>query len=222
MAARPREVDRSGDAKRRALILAAAEKLFRHYGPGKTTIGDIAAEAGIGVGSVYLEFCSKDDIVGELSRRRHDRVLAAMHEASLTGSYPERLAAALEARIRTLFALSAEGAHSCDLVLCSAAPVKSAYGRFRTEELELVRELLDAGAEAGELDVADAGATAELIQRAYATFSPPWLFEQSPKEALEKARRMSQLLLDGLAARTREPQSRTTGKGRRSRARANS
>ena len=70
--------DKQSDPVRRAEILAVAEKLFKHYGPSKTTIGDIAREAGIGVGSVYLEFCSKDEIVGELATRRHDRVLAAL------------------------------------------------------------------------------------------------------------------------------------------------
>src|SRR5215216_626211 len=111
--------DKPSDPARRAQILAAAEKLFRHYGPLKTTIGDIAREAEIGVGSVYLEFCSKEDIVGELAARRHDRVLSAMRAVAAKGKCGERLSAALEARVEALFALSSEGAHACDLVLCS-------------------------------------------------------------------------------------------------------
>src|SRR5512139_3461660 len=88
--------ERVSDPARRGGILEAAEKLFRHYGPHKTTIGDIAREAGIGVGSIYLEFCSKDDIVAELSGRRHHRVLSAMQRAAGTARGEKRLSAALE------------------------------------------------------------------------------------------------------------------------------
>jgi AcrR family transcriptional regulator len=189
---------RASDPARRGRILAAAEKLFRHYGPAKTTIGDIARETGIGVGSVYLEFDSKDAIVSELSTRRHDRVLDAMRAAASTGKCPERLCKALEARLETLFDMSDEGAHACDLVLCSASAVKTVHGRFREEEMAFVAELLAAGARAGELEVNDARGAAELIQRAYASLSPPWLFELSRREALRQARAMNTLLLRGL------------------------
>ena len=41
----------------------------------------------------------------------------------------------------------------------------------------------------------------ELIQRAYASLSPPWLFEQSANEARRNAREMCRLLLVGLLSR---------------------
>src|SRR4029079_9279854 len=69
-------------ARRREQILSAADRLLRHYGPNKTTVADVAREAGIGVGSVYLEFPSKDALIEELSRARHRAVLAAMRAAA--------------------------------------------------------------------------------------------------------------------------------------------
>jgi AcrR family transcriptional regulator len=184
---------------RRSAILEAAERLFRHYGIGKTTIGDVARECGIGVGSVYLEFESKDSIVSELASRRHESVLGAMKRAAETrGTYAERLSAALEARIEALFALNSQGAHSCDLVLCPSSAVKTAYGRFRNEELEFVAGLLEEGTRAGELAVEDPRRTAELIQRAYVSFSPPGLFEQDRRRVLAQVRDMNRLLLRGL------------------------
>jgi hypothetical protein len=57
----------TAEAERRQTILAAAERLLRHYGPGKTTIAEIAREADVGVGTVYLEFSSKDAILEALS-----------------------------------------------------------------------------------------------------------------------------------------------------------
>lgn len=185
--------ERSGDPERRAAILDAADKLFRHYGPGKTTIGDIAREADVGVGSVYLEFCSKDEIVGELSGRRHHRVLSAMRSAAGTARGAERLTRALEARVDTLFELREEGTHSCDLVMC--ASTKGSFGRFRSEERELVIELLR-----GE-GVKDAARVAELIERAHATLSPPWLFELDRRRALALCRELNAVLVAGVFAR---------------------
>ena len=54
-------------SRRSDQILDAAERLLRHYGRNKTTVSDIAREAGIAVGSVYLEFETKDAIVAALS-----------------------------------------------------------------------------------------------------------------------------------------------------------
>lgn len=199
--AKPATPDQKSDPERRRLILDAAEKLLSHYGPSKTTINDIAREAGVGVGSVYLEFESKDEIVGVLSWRRHRRVLDAMREAATRGSYVERLKRALEARIHALLEMSREGAHSCDLVLCKSQPVQKAHGRFREDELEFVAELLAAGTAAGELEVKEPRKAAELVQRAYATFSPPWLFEQDRREVLSAVKAMNELILSGIARR---------------------
>src|SRR5512140_1621330 len=88
------------EAQRRAIILAAADRLLRHYGPQKTTVADVAREAGVGVGTVYLEFPSKDAIVEELSRARHRAVLDAMRAAAgAAGTAEERLTGALDARL---------------------------------------------------------------------------------------------------------------------------
>ena len=69
-------------ADRRVLILQAAERLLGHYGLQKTTVADIAREAKIGVGTVYLEFNSKDAIISELSDAKYRHVLRAMRRAA--------------------------------------------------------------------------------------------------------------------------------------------
>ncbi|MBK8190064.1 MAG: TetR/AcrR family transcriptional regulator [Vampirovibrionales bacterium] len=48
---------------KRALILGAADLLFKTLGYDRTTVEDIAQEAGISKASVYLEFRSKEDIL---------------------------------------------------------------------------------------------------------------------------------------------------------------
>ena len=46
----------------RGKILDAAERRLLHYGFKKTTIDEIAADAGVGKGTVYLYFDSKEEI----------------------------------------------------------------------------------------------------------------------------------------------------------------
>jgi AcrR family transcriptional regulator len=58
-------------------ILDAADRLLARYGYRKMTIDDVAREAGIGKGTIYLHFRSKEDVVlsrvDRLVRRLLDR-----------------------------------------------------------------------------------------------------------------------------------------------------
>jgi AcrR family transcriptional regulator len=190
-------------AQRRELIIKAAERLLGHYGPQKTTIADVAREAGVGVGSVYLEFPSKDALVEELSRSRHRAVLDAMRAAATAAGRPfrARLTGALDARLRAFFALADEGAHACDLVHCVSAAVKTAQASFHDEELALVASVLRSGAESGELDAREPEAAARAVLRAYATFSPPWLWGQDRGELERAIAAMHEVVLYGLLRR---------------------
>ncbi|MDB4935811.1 MAG: hypothetical protein JWP87_2783 [Labilithrix sp.] len=191
------------DDRRRA-ILDCAARLFRHYGHSKTTVADIAREAHMGVGTVYLVFPSKEAIVEELSSSAHVRVLHAMREvaeARAYDSFGERLSGVMEARTAMFQKLAEEGQHACELVHCKSGPVKSVHARFRDEEALLLQQIIEDARRAGEVAPLDVKRGVALVQRAYATLSPPWLFEQSPDEATRAAHEMCRLLLLGLITR---------------------
>lgn len=64
------------DAERnRQLILQAARELFSQRGLA-VSLDDVAAHAGVGVGTVYRRFPSRDAIVDELFRTRLDELVA--------------------------------------------------------------------------------------------------------------------------------------------------
>ena len=193
----------STDARRRA-ILESAARLFRHNGHMKTTVADIAREAQMGVGTFYLVFPSKEAIVEELSSSAHGRVLKAMRDVAVVRAcdgFGERLAGVLEMRVAKFHELAKEGQHACELVHCGSAPVKSVHARFGEEEAALLRELFEDARKAGELAPVDVKRVVSLVQRAYATLSPPWLYELAPDEARRAAYEMCRLLLLGLATR---------------------
>lgn len=57
---------KSENEERRERILDAATELIAHYGYDKTTVSDIAREAGISKGAIYLHFESKDALFEDL------------------------------------------------------------------------------------------------------------------------------------------------------------
>lgn len=61
--------------EREQRILDAAAKLFAHYGYDKTTVSDIAEEAGISKGAVYLHYKSKEDLFDALILHEGERLL---------------------------------------------------------------------------------------------------------------------------------------------------
>ena len=61
-------------------ILDATDRLLARYGYRKMTVEDIAHEAGIGKGTIYLHFTSKEEIVLSHVDRIVDRVKQRLRE----------------------------------------------------------------------------------------------------------------------------------------------
>lgn len=174
---------------------------MRHYGPMKTTVADIAKEARIGVGTVYLEFRNKDAILVALSQSRHERVLRAVEHAWGDGRpAPARLERALLARLEA-FLECADGAHGSDLVTCACPAVEQAYRTFRETELRLFARFLRDAAQRGELVVPDAEASARVLLLAYRAFEPPLLYDGPAEERTREVASLCRLLLEGLLPR---------------------
>ena len=66
----------------RAQILKAAESMFQRYGVSKTTMDDIAKEAGVSRPTVYRYFGDRDSLITALiearSRRLFDKARASI------------------------------------------------------------------------------------------------------------------------------------------------
>ncbi len=68
----PRKFSDDERERVRDRILDTGLDLFGRYGPGKTTMDEVARAAGIGKGTVYLFFPSKEDLLFELIRREYN------------------------------------------------------------------------------------------------------------------------------------------------------
>lgn len=68
---RPTADDTAGTPDRRLQILEAAERCFARAGFHRTTMQEVAVEAGMSPGNLYRYFASKDDLVaGQIDRNR--------------------------------------------------------------------------------------------------------------------------------------------------------
>ena len=64
--------DKAGDKRER--ILSAAERIFARHGFFAAKVSDVAKEAGVADGTIYLYFKSKDDVLISLFERRMQQV----------------------------------------------------------------------------------------------------------------------------------------------------
>ena len=77
--------DRAGDKRER--ILSAAEIIFARHGFFAAKVSDVAKEAGVADGTIYLYFKSKDDLLISLFERRMLELTGAL-QAAIAGQPP--------------------------------------------------------------------------------------------------------------------------------------
>lgn len=85
MGGRARTIDPAG---KRAAVLDAAMTLFTQKGYEKTSIADIAARAGVSVGSVYRAFADKPALLAAIEDRMSQRLAAMIRLAWATDLPP--------------------------------------------------------------------------------------------------------------------------------------
>ncbi len=66
--------------ERERRILDSAARLIEHYGYDKTTVDEIAKEAGVSKGAIYLHFKSKEDLFEALLMRESERIAELFFE----------------------------------------------------------------------------------------------------------------------------------------------
>jgi len=185
-AARP--LRRDAERNRRRILEAAAEAFAER---GLTiTMDDIAAHAGVGVGTVYRRFPQKDLLIEALFEERVGELVALAEEAlraedpweGLVG-FLER-AQALQASNRGLKELVLSTAHGRDRVAC----VRERLG-------PLARELVARAQASGQLRADVEGSDLPLIQVMLGA-----IVDVTRDVAPDTWRRMLALMIDGLRA----------------------
>lgn len=188
-------------------ILDATDRLLARFGYRKMTVEDIATEAGIGKGTIYLHFSSKEEVVLSHVDRIVDR-LKQQHLAVIARSEntaPERIRQMLLARVLFRFDSIQHYTQSLNDLLAALRPgLLARRAMYFEEEAQLFAEVLDAGRVSGEFQFENALTTARALLEATNGLLPYSLSTIELGERDEVERRTSaitDLLLQGLLSR---------------------
>src|ERR1700742_204100 len=80
-----RRVRRSDELRNHEALVRAATAALRREGTG-VTMSTIAAEAGVGIGTLYRHFPTREDLLDCLTHRSFDRILANVKAAEKDGT----------------------------------------------------------------------------------------------------------------------------------------
>jgi AcrR family transcriptional regulator len=145
----------------RERIQDAAFVRFARYGFRRTSMEDIASEAGVSRAALYLQFRNKEEIFVSLAKRLQDDALSRAFAAlAADGPLAERVRSAIEAKSLKLIEITLGSPHGAELMdetnrLCGDL-VADTERRF-TEQLT---KLLRRAAQDGEIDLGAAGLNA--------------------------------------------------------------
>ena len=187
-------------------ILDATDRLLARYGYRKMTIEDIAREVGIGKGSVYLHFQSKEEVVlshiDRIVERLKERLWAVAHSEATAGV---RLRLMLLARVLFRFDSVQHYTQSLNDLLAALRPnVLARRARYFDEEARIFAQVLNEGRDSGEFVFDDALSTAYALLHATNSLLPYSLSTSelgARDEVKEKTTQIADLILHGLLLR---------------------
>lgn len=179
------------------------DRRLGRYGYRKMTVDEVAADAGIGKGTIYLHFPSKEELVLSHVDRIVERLLERLEEiASKDGPAPQRLRAMLVTRVMFRFDAVQHYTESLSDVLADIRPglLQRRATHFRREADVIARVLVE-GRRARELDTRNVPDTAHAMIEATNALLPYSLSPQElgdRKNVERRAATIAELLVRGL------------------------
>jgi AcrR family transcriptional regulator len=149
-------------AARREVILDAARRVFATRGFRGTTIADIAEEAKIALGTIYLYFPSKEDVFAALSERFSAMIVNAITDVPQARSLEETV----RQRVDNVFVACAGNRDLVRLVVLNTDPESAVAARMRASEAGRAQPMADelrTVMEAGAIRQGDPAIMAKLI-----------------------------------------------------------
>jgi AcrR family transcriptional regulator len=187
-------------------ILDATDRLLARFGYRKMTVEDIAAEAGIGKGTIYLHFNSKEEVVLSHIDRIVERLQERLKEiARSDATAADRLRLMLLTRVLFRFDSIQHYTQSLNDLLAVLRPgLLARRAQYFEAEAQIFAQVLMAGREAGEFSFDDEHATAHAFLQATNGLLPYSLSttELGARDEVEqRASDVANLMLRGVLSR---------------------
>ncbi len=190
----------------RDAILDATDRLLARNGYKKMTIDDLAREVGIGKGSVYLHFESKEEIALSHIDRIISRLLVKLELIAQGGGLPERrLRMMLLERVMYRFDSVQHYSQSLNELLAHIRPTLLERRRgYFAREANLFTGVISEGRKSGVFDTKNPALAAQSLLDATNALLPYSLsaYELGERADIEKKTKLvADLLLRGLCSR---------------------
>ncbi|HEX5966501.1 MAG TPA: TetR/AcrR family transcriptional regulator [Pyrinomonadaceae bacterium] len=187
-------------------ILDATDRLLARYGYRKMTVEDIAHEAGIGKGTIYLHFSSKEEVVLSHVDRIVDRLKELLRQiGSSDAPAAERVRQMLLARVMFRFDSIQHYTQSLNDLLAALRPgLLARRALYFDAEAQIFAEVLASGRQTGEFDFENEQATAHAMLQATNGLLPYSLSTTElgeRQEVEQRAADVADLILRGLLGR---------------------
>jgi TetR/AcrR family transcriptional regulator, fatty acid metabolism regulator protein len=188
-------------------ILKAASKVFAQKGFHNTRVSEIAREAEVADGTIYLYFKNKDDILIHLFEETMEGILQGMREELRTLTDPvEKLRAFVRRHLR----LVEENPDLADVIQVELRQsnkfMKDYDNRKFQEYLDLVAEIVREGQQKGAIraDV-NPSIAKRVVYGALDELSTIWVLSRKRDRSAEQvAKQVSDIIISGLVQPTRE------------------
>lgn len=184
-------------------ILMAAMNRIKHYGYGKTTMAEIAADCDMSPGNIYRFFEAKIDIAEGMARKHYAEEHAAMAAVARRKEWSadRKLKEVLLRKMRDNFRMFEDHSKILEVAEVLSRERPLFFNELMAQERVILRAVLDEGVAAGLFAAIDTEFTAEMIQSATVKFSLPQLFSKLSLAKLEREfDGVMDLLLNGLYA----------------------
>ncbi len=160
----------------RRKILDAAEERLWHYGFKKTTIDEIAADAGVGKGTVYLYFDSKEDIALAIMAHFKAESIERLQEIVRAPEKDpvQKLKEMLTGPILMAHERCLQSPSALEMIVAVRPHIQVRMRPYLDQEIALIAQVLEDGNREGRFAVDDSVQTAQTLKRMCAGFLPPY------------------------------------------------
>ncbi len=189
----------ASEDSRQRILDAAQERLWR-YGFKKTTIDEIAADAGVGKGTVYLHFDSKEDICLAIIAEYKQEALTQAQQIARDPAkdVTEKLAEMLMLPVLNANRRCTETPAAQEMVVAMRPHVQARIRPYIEHEYVLIAEVLEEGNRRGVFDVPDTMQAARTLKGMTHGLLPPYPYVSEPSEIEAEIGRIVTLAVRGL------------------------
>ncbi len=138
---------------RKEKLLNIADELFGRYGYERTKMDDVAQEAGISKGAVYLDFKSKESLlIGVVHRNMDEQLSEIKNELTRCNrNYINCLKSVLRKHILFIFQRVNSQHHSLDSLINTSHQIRKNSLFYFEEKSKIIAAFLEKASEAGEI-----------------------------------------------------------------------